>query len=312
MHRVTRVVFAVLALVLAMSLAQPARAADPQELVFIFQKQKDPTRIQKDADELAAYLTKEVGVPVKAVVPGDYSASVQALVNKKADFAYVSAMPFLLARRDGNASLLLAEQRTDVASGKPQTFYNSIIVVPKDSPIQSVSDIVANAKDLRIVFTSPTSTSGYIMAYYRLVKDGLLKPRQDPKDVFKSVAFGGGYTQALEQLLRGDGDVAAVSDYVLEGPKTDVYLTAEQRSKLRIVARTPGVPTHLIAAREGLSDEIKTKVKQALLKVGNEKPELLADVYGATAFVEVDGNEHVAKAVEAIEYIGLPIEGLAK
>src|SRR5687767_7716808 len=112
------------------------RAADPSELVFIFQKQKDPTAIKADADKVAEFLGKEVGVPVKAQVPGDYSASVQALVSKKADFAYVSAMPFLLARRDGDAHILLAEQRTD-PTGKPRTEYDSVFVVAKDSPLES-------------------------------------------------------------------------------------------------------------------------------------------------------------------------------
>lgn len=302
-------IFIVLSILLSIFTA--AYAQDPAELVFIFQKQKDPTEIRAHADQVAGYLSKELGRPVKAVVPGDYSASVQALISKKADFAYVSAMPFLLARRDGEASLLLAEQRTDPA-GKTRTEYDSIFVVAKDSPLQSIEDLVANAGNLRMVFTSPTSTSGYIMAYARLVQENLLKPKQEPKEVFRSVDFGGGYTQALEQVIAGRADVAAVSDYTLEGPNANVYLKPEQREKLRILARTPGVPTHLICARGGLSDDLKAKVKAALLKLSKDQPELLADVYGASSFVEVDEDRHVAKAVQAIEYIGLPIEGLAK
>jgi len=288
-----------------------ARADDPKELIFIFQKQKDPTKVQTDADKVAEYLSKELGMPVAAQVPGDYSASVQALVNKKADFAYVSAMPFLLARRDGNATLLLAEERAD-KDGVGRTYYTSIFVVKKDSPIQSFDALLKRSSELNICFTSPTSTSGYIMPYYRFVKEGLLQPKQDVREAFKGVAFGGGYTQALEQVLAGRADVACVSDYVLEGPKVDTYLKPEQRDQLRILDRTPGVPTHLIAARDGLSDAFKAKVKAALLKIGQEQPELLADVYGATKFVEVDETTHVKAAIEAIEYIGLPIENLAK
>src|SRR5688572_7149776 len=140
--------FATCLLATLMVTAGIARAEDPKELVFIFQKQKDPAKIQEDAMQVAEYLPKELGMPVKAEVPGDYAASVQALVSRKADFAYVSAMPFLLARRDGGATLLLAEKRKDVASGNEQTYYSSIFVVPADSPLQSVSDIVKNARDL--------------------------------------------------------------------------------------------------------------------------------------------------------------------
>ncbi len=299
------------ALVAALAFASAVQAADPDELVFVFQKQKDPTEVKQTAEKVAEFLSAEVGKPVKVVVPADYSASVQALVSKKADFAYVSAMPFLLARRDGNASLLLAEQRAD-AEGKQRTDYTSILVVRDDSPLKTVEDLVKNASNLRFCFTSPTSTSGYIMAVSRLIDEGLLRPRQDPREVFAQVSFGGGYTQALEQVIAGRADVCAVSDYTMEGPKADVYLKPEQRKQLRILGRTPGVPTHLIAARDGLSDELKTRVKEGLLKLSKEQPELLADVYGATSFAEVDENEHVAKVLKALDHSGVDVAKLAK
>jgi phosphonate transport system substrate-binding protein len=231
------------------------------------------------------------------------------MVSKKADFAYTSSLPFLLARRDGGAELLLVEQRTD-NTGKVRTDYDSVFVVAKDSPLNTMSDLVRDSKSLRMVFTSPTSTSGYVFAYSRLVDEKLLEPRQDPKAVFKSVSFGGSYTKAIEEVLAGRGDVAAVSYYVVEGPEAEAYLSPEQRSKTRILARTPGVPTHLISARAGLSMELKNKVKAALLRLSTEKPELLEDVYGTARFVEVEESTHLAKTVEAVDFLGLPIDGL--
>lgn len=284
-------------------------AEDPKELFFIFQKQKDPAQVKAAADEVATYLSKEIGIPVKAQVPLDYSASIQAMVSKTADFAYVSSLPFLLAKRDGGATLLLAEQRVDV-KGVPRTEYDSVFVVKKDSPLKSLDDVVKGAKDLRFVFTSSTSTSGYLFAYRRLVQEGLLKPKQDPNSVFKSTSFGGGYTQALEQVLQGRADVAAVSYYTVEGPSATTYLPQAEIDKLRILARTPGVPTHVVAARSGLSEELKAKVKAALLKLGNENPKVLTDVYGTATFVETQEAKHFANTIEAVEFLGLPMDNL--
>jgi len=292
-----------------MSAFSLAGADDTEELVFIFQKQKNPAEIKLTADKVAEALTKELGIKVRAQVPSDYSASVQALVSKKADFAYTSSLPFLLARRDGAATLILAEQRID-NKGKPRTEYDSVFVVRKDSPLKNMDDLLAQAKNLRMVFTSPTSTSGYIFAYARLVRENLLKAKQDPKEVFKSVSFGGSYTQALQQVLVNRGDVCAVSYYAMEGPSAEKYLTQDQRSELRVLGRTPGVPTHIIAARGGLSDALKNRVKTALIKLSKEHPELLEDVYGTAAFVEVDESAHVSNTVQAVEFLGLPIEGL--
>jgi len=283
-------------------------AETPESLTFVFQKQKDPAEIKDDADAVAAFLSEQIGVPVKVQVPLDYGMSVQAMVSGKADVAYVSSIPFLLARRDADAELLLAEVRTD-AQGNERTNYDSIFVVRDDSPIQSMQDIVDNASDLRMAFTSRTSTSGYVMAYRRLVKEGLLKPGQDPDEVFKSADWAGGYAKALQQVADDRADLCAVSFYTMEGESAKRYLDQETRDKLRIVARTPNVPTHLICVRGGISDQMKQKIKDALLKLSQEKSELLADVYGAKRLTEVDPEQHVAATVEAFEYLDLPVEG---
>lgn len=285
-----------------------ANAADPKELVVAFAKQKDPRTIQAMADKVAAFLTSEVGVPVKAFIPTDYGAVVQAMVSGKADVAYTDSIPFLLARRDGDAQLLLVEQRID-PEGNARTDYDSILVVRADSPIKTMDDLIANASNLRVAFTSPTSTSGYVMAYRRFVNEKLLKVGQDPKDVFKAVAFGGSYTQALEQVADGRADFCAVSDYTMSGPRADVYLKPELRQKLRILARTPGVPTHVISVRGALSSELKAKIKAAMLKL---EAQTLSDVYGASKLVEVDEDKHVAGTVEAMTYLGKPVDSFVK
>jgi phosphonate transport system substrate-binding protein len=282
---------------------------NPSELVFIFQKQKNPIELNITANKVAEYLSKKLDRKVRVQIPTDYSASIQALVSKKADFAYTSSLPFLLAKRDGGASILLAEERVD-SVGKARTEYDSIFVVHKDSPLQTLDDLIKNANNLTMVFTSPTSTSGYLFPYAELVSKGLLKPKQDPKTVFSKVSFGGSYTQALEQVARKNGDVAAVSYYTIEGERASSYLRADLLSELRVLARIPGVPTHVISARGGLSEELKQKVKQALLQLSKEEPQLLSDVYGTSRFVEVDETRHVEETIKAVNFLGLPIENL--
>jgi phosphonate transport system substrate-binding protein len=297
-------------IVLYCLLALPVAEAR-EELVFVFQKQKDPDQLRQAADRLGSALQQELGRPVRVVVPIDYSASVQALVSGQADVAYLSALPFLLARRDGGAELLLAEQRLD-AAGRPRTDYDSIFVVRADSPLRSFDDLKREAPKLRLAFTSATSTSGYVFPYRRLIESGLLPRRGDPRRAFRSVAFAGSYTQALREVAQGRADVATVSDYTLEGPRADVYLPADERRALRILARTPGVPTHLIAVRRGLDARTRDAVRRTLLRLADEQPDLLADVYGAARFVPADGRRHVAAAVKAIDDTGIPIEGLAR
>lgn len=295
---------------LAVVLGSPAAQAR-DELVFVFQKQKEPTALREAAQQLSAALEQQLGRPVRVIVPSDYSASVQALTSGQADAAYLSSLPFLLARRDGGAELLLAEQRVD-SRGVARTDYDSIFVVRADSPLRQLQDLKTQASGLHMVFTSPTSTSGYVFAYRRLIEMGLLARKQDPRAAFRQVSFGGSYTQALREVAEGRADVAAVSDYTMEGPNSDIYLPADQRARLRVLGRTPGVPTHLVAVRKGLDQPTRDGIRAALLQISRTQPKLLADVYGASTFVDVDEDAHVAAAVDAIDATGIPIEGLSR
>jgi phosphonate transport system substrate-binding protein len=282
---------------------EPARP-----LVIVFQKQKDPSAIRERADELASAIGAKLGREVRAVVPTEYAASVQALVSGRADAAYVSAIPFLLARRDGGAKAILAEERDG------RTRYDAVLVVRDDSPLKSLDDVKARAGDVRICFTSTTSTSGYVMPYGRFVDAGLLKAKQDPKRTFKTVSFGGSYTQALRTVLDGRADVAAVSAYTVEGETADVYLPSAERARLRVIDRAPNVPTHLICVRGGLDEATVKALTGAVLAVAKERPELLKAVYGAGSFVELPdgGDEHVRPVSTALEQAGLGLEGLVK
>lgn len=285
--------------------------ADPAELVFLFQKQRDPLEVKDAADQLASKLGDMIGIPVRYEIPTQYSASVQALVSKKADIAYVSSIPFLLARRDGNAEILVVEERADTA-GVGRTDYDSVLVVAEDSPLQSYEDLVAQHSELRIAFTSTQSTSGYVMPYRRFVQSGIFEAGQDPREAFASANFAGSYDAAVREVLGGRADVAAVSHYVVEGDRATNYLTAEELENVRILERIPGVPTHLVCARAGLSDELKDRIQEALLEIGESSPDLLADVYGAKKLVLPQGEDHVATAAEAIEMLGIDVRGMVE
>jgi phosphonate transport system substrate-binding protein len=292
-----------LTLMSSVSFATPLKPTTPtpKKLVFAFQKQKDPRELAKNAKSLAAEISQDVGLPVEVLVPDSYTASVQALVSNRAQVAYMDAIPFLLAKKEAPVRVIMAEQR------KGRTDYDSIFVVRKDSPYQTLADL----KGKRMMFTSQTSTSGYVMAYDRLIKENFLKSAQDPKDFFKSANFAGSYDRALLSVLNNQADVAAVSDYTMEGQKADVYLPAAKREQLRVLTRTAGVPTHCVAVRSDLPQELQTKITQALVRISAEKPQLLSDVYGAAKLVEAN-DAHAQKAQDAIATTGLSLRQLVE
>lgn len=285
------------------ALAVPAPAQDaPERLTFAFQRQKDPRALKPTADKVAEFLSKEIGIPVDVMIPASYGATVQAIVSGKVQIAYLSSIPMVLAREEAPVELLLAEQRNGA------TDYSSVVLVKKDAPYKTLADL----KGQRMAWTGATSASGYVFPWARLVELGLVPKGTDPKPFFASTVFAGGYDKALLALANGQADACAVSDYVIEGPKADLYGPKEQRDQFRILERIPGVPTHGIAARTDLAPELRGKVKAALLKLSAEQPELLADVYGAATFVEATTEGHLKGALDALDRTGLAAKSLVE
>ncbi|MFN9790238.1 MAG: phosphate/phosphite/phosphonate ABC transporter substrate-binding protein [Holosporales bacterium] len=287
------------------------QAGEQKPLVFALQKQKDASKIKDSADAMMKELTQALGREVKVLIPGEYSATVQALVGGHADVGYISSLPFLLAKRDGGAELLLVEERQN-RDGSWQTYYDAVLVARTDGKIDDFEDIKANAKSLRLVFTSHTSTSGYVFPFAFFREQGILKQDQKPEEGFAQVYYAGGYSQALEQVITGKADIAAVSSYTVEGDKTAIYISPEDRLKLKVVARIPRVPTHIIATKAGLSSKERADITKALLRISKDNPDLLTQIYGAARLVHADENTHLEATRKAIDATKLPIHGLVK
>lgn len=301
----TKRILAIAALLAASLISVSAIKAESNgQLVVVFQKQRDPAQMKAAAEKTGKVIEEILHKPVAVQVPSDYSASVQALVSKRADVAYMDSLSFLLAKRDGGAAILLGEERLD-ASGKARTEYDSVFVAAKGSKLNSFDDLASSAKDLRIAFTSRTSTSGYLFPYLRFVREGVLKPKQSPEEAFKSVVYAGSYDLAVKQVLTGRADVAAVSFYSVEGSAAEKYLSKEDLSKIKIIARTSGVPTHVIAVRGGMPENEQLELKRTFLELSHSHPELLDDVYGTSHFVEVDPQKHALATQQAVEALGV-------
>ena len=78
------------------------------------------------------------------------------------------------------------------------------------------------------------------------------------------------------------------------------------------MARTSGVPTHLICVRAALDSSLKESIRTALLDLSVSRAELLADVYGAKALARVNEQEHLRGAVEALNAVAQPVDRFVK
>jgi len=272
-----------------------------KELTIAFATRRDTKDLQSKVDQVSAILSKEIGIPVKAVI-GDETASVEALKADRANVAFLSGRAALKADTLAGSKMYLAEVRDDYSGGKT---YDSIFVVPENSPLKTLADGTQTLEQLRgkrMAFTSRSSGSGFIFPVSELVGLKFVDGPDRLEQFFGKVTYGDGYSSALQAVLRDQADVAAVSEYALLPP----WITAEEGKKLRVLHAVPNVPAHGIVIDDNVPADMREKLINAFLKLNEpENSELFRSLYNSTKLVKVDHEPHLAIMRTAIERAGL-------
>jgi phosphonate transport system substrate-binding protein len=277
----------------AACLGAPAFAADAKpvdKFVVALKPDKNPEVLRAEQRTLSLFLGEKLGRPVDVIIPLSATVILEGYANGTIDLGYLSATDLVNARARGVADLLLAGEFSD-----GRTAYDSYWVVKKESPHTSIEDL----RGRPVAFASRTSTSGFIIPLLDLQKRGLLGPDADPSGFFGAgnVFFGVGYVSAIERVLAGDAEAAAVSYYVLD---QDKHLTPEQRARLRMLQKQGPVPSHVLAVRASLAPADAEALRVALLALNDPAYTALRDKVFTTKLVPADGAAHVASLAEGL------------
>ncbi len=274
--------------------APAAQAADVSlpKVVVALKPDKNPDAMLEEKQALAKYLSTRLGKPVEVIIPLSASTIIEGLANGSIDLGYLSATDMLNARKAKAAQVLLAGE----IDGK--TSYQSYWLCLKEKPYGSIADL----KGKPVAFSSKTSTSGGIIPVYDLFQKKLISEKGDPTEFFGAgnVWWGTGYVSAVERVLSGEAEAAAVSYYVLD---KDKHLSAEQRAKLRKFAEQGPVPTHVIAVRATISAADRAALKTALESLNGSGQEALRDKVFTSRLVEVNEEAHLAGLQSATQLV---------
>ena len=272
-----------------------------KEITIAFATRRETKDLQRKADQVAVILSKELGIPIKAII-ADETASVEALNANRANVAFLSGRASLKAEQLAGSKMYLAEVRADYSGGKT---YNSVFVVPVDSPLKTLADPQKTLEQLRgkrMAFTSRSSGSGFIFPVSELVGMKFVDGPDRLEQFFGKVTYGDGYSSALQALLREQADVAVVSEYALLPP----WITEEEGKKVRVLHAVPNVPAHGISIDDSVPADQREKLINAFLKLNEpENKELFRSLYNSTELVKVDHEQHLATMRTAIQRAGL-------
>lgn len=268
-----------------------------KKLVIVFATRKDTTDLERKVQSVGKFLSQQIGIPVEAVI-ADENAAVEALRANRADVAFLSSRAAIRAEKTTGAKLYLAEIRKDYSGGHT---YKSVLVVRQDSPLKTLptkKQTLEQLKGKKMAFASRTSGSGFIIPTSEFVQTGLVSDPDRYNQFFSQVIYGDGYTSALQAVLKGQADVAAVSEYALNAP----WITPEQAKKLRVLWSIPGVPAHGIAIDDDVPAPLRNKIITAFLKLNDSSNNtMFRSLYNSTKLVKVDHTRHVVPMQQALQ-----------
>ncbi|MEF2966750.1 phosphate/phosphite/phosphonate ABC transporter substrate-binding protein [Paenibacillus sp. M1] len=255
----------------------------PEKLTVQFVPSQNADTLEAKAKPLEKLLSDKIGIPVEVSVSTDYNTIIEAMASKKVDVGFLPPTAYVLAKEKGAAEVILQAQRygvkdeTGEATDELVDFYKAMIIVKKDSPIQSVADL----KGKKIAYQNVTSSAGYVWPAAALMDAGI-----DPlKDVEPITVKG--HDQAVLAVLNGDVDAAGIFQDARNTVKND-YPTVFENT--RVLTYTEEIPNDTVSVRSDMSQEWIEKLQNAFIEIGQEEEghKIISEIYTHEGYVKSD------------------------
>ncbi|WP_290794316.1 phosphate/phosphite/phosphonate ABC transporter substrate-binding protein [Flavihumibacter sp. UBA7668] len=247
------------------------------------------TRIS-NLQPLANYLEKKLGKQVEVKSYPDVPSFIAAIQQNKVDLGFINTFGYLLLTNSATAHPMQAVAAW-VVPKETTDIYKSSFIVRKHSAIQW-DQLSSRSSSIRLCLVAAGSTSGNLVPRLLLTSLNL----DDPEKSFKSVSYAGTHQAAVEQVLQGKADLAAMGqDAFLSVIKSDPNKKAEL-SEIRI---SPEIPLGPALLNQQLSREINDLIVAALLELHTKSPEAMekirqgwTEARKATHFEQIASNHY--------------------
>lgn len=258
-HRIVSSLIGLALLCAVVLFASNTRAAEKRELNFGIINTEASQNLRSLWEPFLKDMEARTGHTINAYFASDYAGIVTAMQYGKVDLAWYGNKSAMEAVDRANGEVFVQTTALDGSGG-----YYSHLIANVDSPLNSVDDVLANAKDLTFGNGDPNSTSGFLVpGYYVFAKNGL-----DPKKVFKRALNANHETNALS-VANKQLDVATCSSEALERLKR---AHPAKRELVKIVWTSPLIPNDPLVWRKDLPEEVKSTLREFFLSYGAAGP----------------------------------------
>jgi len=240
---------------LAMTISGTAFA---EELNFGIISTESQQALKPKWEPLLADMAKQTGLDIKPFFATDYAGVIEGMRFGKVQMAWFGNKSAMEAvdRADGEVFV-----QTVSAGGEPG--YWSLILVPKDSKLTSVDDLLKCDKSLNFGLGDPNSTSGYLVPMTFIFSANHV----DPKNCFKNVTNANHETNAMA-VANGQVDAASNNTEnlaLIEKNQPEAF------KNIKVIWKSPLIPSDPLVWRKDMPEETKAKIKDFFLTYGTDK-----------------------------------------
>jgi phosphonate transport system substrate-binding protein len=237
----------------------PVAAQELKEITFGIISTESTAILKAAWDPLLADMSKKTGLNVKAFLSTDYAGVIEGMRFNKVQVAWHGNKSAMEAVDRANSEIFAKMINLDGTEG-----YYSHFIVHRDSPIQSMDEVLKNGKNYSFGAGDPNSTSGFLVpGYYVFAKNHI-----DPKTHFKSMRIANHETNTMA-VINKQVDVAVSNSEQLDRTATNL---PEKRKEVRVIWTSPLIPADPLLYRKDLPDATKAKIKDFFVNYGMNDP----------------------------------------
>ena len=236
----------------------PLHAESPKEINFgIISTDSSAalrSRWQPVLDDMAA----RTGVKVNGFFATDYAGVIEAMRFKKVDLAWFGNKAAMEAVDRAGGEIFAQTVKPD-GDG-----YYSLLITNASSSIKTFDDVLKRGKEINFGNGDPNSTSGFLVpSYYVFAMNNV-----DPKAHFKTVRSANHETN-LQAVLNKQIDVATNNTEQMDLLEKN---HPEKVKEVRVLWKSPLIPSDPIVWRKELDPELKDKLKAFFYDYGSKGP----------------------------------------
>ncbi|MBU4518747.1 MAG: phosphonate ABC transporter substrate-binding protein [Gammaproteobacteria bacterium] len=222
-----------------------------QDINFGIISTESSQNLKADWQPLLDDMAKQTGFKVTAFFAPDYAGVIEAMRFNKVHVAWYGNKSAIEAVDRASGEVFAQMVNSDGTEG-----YYSHLIVHKDSPIQSLDDLLKNGKSYSFGNGDPNSTSGFVVpSFYVFAKN-----KVDPRTHFKIVRSANHETNALA-VANQQVDVATNNS---ENLAKIAEKFPEKRKDIRVIWTSPLIALDPLVMRKDLPEATKAKIKNFL------------------------------------------------